>query len=401
MDAGRDAAAERVVAVHAHPDDETITMGGTLARLTAQGASVTVVTATRGECGEVIPEDLAPLEGSAELAAHRTTELVVALTALGVADHRFLGEEGARAPGLTPRLYRDSGMQWGPGRVPVPLEPVHPDSLTAAAEDEEVADLVAVLRQVDADVVLSYDAGGGYGHPDHVRTARVAERAAELLGLRLLAVLPDATPSLPGDIVIELTAEDFARKRAAFEAHATQLVVEGEQARLSSGPSFPIGRVERFRPSAAPVRPAVPAQERPTLAARALSGVIGVLVGAVVGAITTVAHQSIVSIGSVVVPLGLAASLAGVLLLLLGLRLVLIDRFVAVCTAMGLLGMIGLLALRSAGGSVLIPANGLGVAWTFLPALIALVVIAWPRLRAVAPAAEQPADADSLSAPVR
>ncbi|WP_146076874.1 MULTISPECIES: PIG-L family deacetylase [unclassified Rathayibacter] len=402
MDAGRDAAAERVVAVHAHPDDETITMGGTLARLVAQGASVTVVTATRGECGEVIPEDLAPLEGSAELAAHRTTELVVALTALGVADHRFLGEAGARAPGLAPRVYRDSGMQWGPGRVPVPLEPVHPASFTAAPEDEEVADLVAVLRQVDAGVVLSYDAGGGYGHPDHVRTARVAERAAELLGLRFLAVLPDAAPPLPGDVVIELSAEDHARKRAALEAHATQLVVEGDEARLSSGPPFPIGRIERFRPVAQAGRPAPLPEERPTLGSRVLSGVAGVLVGAVVGAITTVAHQSTVSVGGVVLPVGLAASLAGVLLLLLGLRLVLIDRFVAFCTAMGLLGMIGLLALRSTGGSVLVPANGLGVAWTFLPALIALVVIAWPRLRAAAPAAApRPADADAPSAPVR
>ncbi|PPG54070.1 mycothiol biosynthesis protein [Rathayibacter sp. AY2B3] len=402
MDAGRDAAAERVVAVHAHPDDETITMGGTLARLVAKGASVTVVTATRGECGEVIPEDLAPLEGSAELAAHRTTELVVALTALGVADHRFLGEAGARAPGLAPRVYRDSGMQWGPGRVPVPLEPVDPASFTAASEDEEVADLVAVLRQVDAGVVLSYDAGGGYGHPDHVRTARVAERAAELLGLRFLAVLPEAAPPLPGDVVIELTAEDHARKRAAHEAHATQLVVHGDEARLSSGPPFPIGRIERFRPVAQAGRPTPLPEEHPTLGSRVLSGVAGVAVGAVVGAITTVAHQSTVQVGGVVLPVGLAASLAGVLLLLLGLRLVLVDRFVAFCTAMGLLGTIGLLALRSTGGSVLVPANGLGVAWTFLPALIALVVIAWPRLRAAAPAAApRPADADAPSAPVR
>ncbi|MHC2184516.1 N-acetyl-1-D-myo-inositol-2-amino-2-deoxy-alpha-D-glucopyranoside deacetylase [Rathayibacter agropyri] len=400
MDAGRDAAIERVVAVHAHPDDESITMGGTLARLVAQGASVTVVTATRGECGEVIPEDLRALEGSQELAAHRTTELVVALTALGVADHRFLGDSGARAPGLAPRSYRDSGMQWGPTRVPVPLEPVHPDALTAAAEDEEVADLVAVLRQVGADIVLSYDAGGGYGHPDHVRTARIAERSAELLGLRFLAVLPESAPPLPGDVVIELSPADYARKRAAFQAHATQLVVDGDEARLSSGPTFPIGRIERFRPAEAPRAGGGLALERPTLRSRSLSGVVGVLLGAVVGAITTVAHQSTLTVAGMTLPVGLGAALAGVFLLLLGLRLVLIDRFVAFCTAMGLLAMIGLLALRSPGGSVLVPANGLGVAWTFLPALIALVVIAWPRLRDPAPAVV-PADVAASPAPVR
>lgn len=392
---------ERIVAVHAHPDDETITMGGTLARLVAQGAAVTVVTATRGERGEVIPEDLAPLEGSDELAAHRTTELVVALTMLGVADHRFLGDIGARAPGLAPRRYRDSGMQWAPGRVPVPLDPVDPSSFTAATEEEAVADLVAVLRQVEAAVVLSYDVGGGYGHPDHVRTARVAALAAELLGLRFFAVLPADAPAEPGDVALELSDEDFARKRAAFLAHGTQLVVTGDEARLSSGPAFPIGHVERFRPSGVTSLPVVEAaQERPTLRSRLVSAAVSVALGAVAGAITTVAHQSTLTLGTVVLPVGLAASLAGVLLLLLGLRLVMIDRFVAFCTAMGLLGVIGLFALRSVGGSVLVPANGLGLVWTFLPALIALVVIAWPRRPTPAPHA-RPTGLDVLRAPVR
>ncbi|KQQ22915.1 hypothetical protein ASF48_07205 [Rathayibacter sp. Leaf299] len=398
---------ERVVAVHAHPDDETLTMGGTLARLVAQGAAVTVVTATRGECGEVIPEDLAALEGSDELASHRTTELVVALTALGVADHRFLGAENARARGAAPRVYRDSGMQWGSGRVPVPLEPVHPAAFTAAPEEEEIADLVAVLQQTRAGVVLSYDAGGGYGHPDHVRAASVARRAAELLGIRYLAVLPEGTPPEDGDVVIELGDEDYARKRAALQAHATQILVEGESARLSSGPAFPVGRVERFRPApalaASPDAP-VP-EERPDLRFRVVSGVLSVLVGAVVGAITTIAHQSTVVVGDAVLPLGLVASLAAVLLLLLGLRLVMIDRFVAFCAAMGLLGVIGLLALRSAGGSVLVPANGLGVVWTFAPGLIALVAIAWPRLRPTPPPvparATEPAGLDAPSLRVR
>ncbi|SMH34408.1 N-acetyl-1-D-myo-inositol-2-amino-2-deoxy-alpha-D-glucopyranoside deacetylase [Rathayibacter oskolensis] len=382
MDASRDVAVERVVAVHAHPDDESITMGGTLARLVARGAAVAVVTATRGERGEVIPDDLATLEGSDELASHRTTELVVALTALGVADHRFLGDPGARAPGRPPRVYRDSGMQWGPGRVPVPLEPADPASFTSADPEEAIADLVAVLGQTDADAVLSYDETGGYGHPDHIRTALVARAAAARLGLRFLAVLPADAEPRAGDVVVELGAEDYARKRAALQAHETQLVVDGDEARLSSGPPFPIGRLERFRPAVTEIEPEPIGDERPDLRSRITSGVVAVAVGAVVGAITTIAHQSTVTVAGVVVPLGLLASLAAVLLLLLGLRLVMVDRFVAFCTAMGLLVAIGFLALRSAGGSVLVPANGLGIAWTFLPALIALVVIAWPRVRA-------------------
>ena len=403
MDAKRDGADERVVAVHAHPDDESITMGGTLARLVADGAAVTVVTATRGECGEVIPTDLAHLEGSDELAAHRTTELVVALTALGVADHRFLGDPAARAAGLAPRIYRDSGMQWGPGRVPVPLEPADPRSFTWAPEEEAIADLVAVLVQTRATLVLSYDTGGGYGHPDHIRAALVASTAAERLGLRFLAVLPEAAAAEPGDVVIELDDEDHAKKRAALEAHRTQIVVDGDEARLSSGPPFAIGRVERFRPEGAPTPPEPVAEERPDLATRVVSGVLSVLTGAVVGAITTVAHQGTITVGGAVLPVGLTVSLAAVLLLLLGLRLVMVDRFVAFCTAMGLLGAIGLLALRSTGGSVLVPANGLGVVWTFAPALIALVVIAWPRVRTPPhpAAAAQAADSEAPPLPVR
>ncbi|PPH22648.1 PIG-L family deacetylase [Rathayibacter toxicus] len=383
MDAGRLAEHKKIVAVHAHPDDETITMGGTLAKLVAQGASVTVVTATRGECGEVIPADLAHLYGSEELAAHRTAELVVALTALGVGDHRFLGESGARAPGLAPRVYRDSGMQWGPDRVPVPLEPLHPAAFTAAPEEEQIADLLAVLDQVDADLVLSYDVGGGYGHPDHIRVARIASLAAERHGIPLFVVLPEAASVLSVDVNSELDDEEYSRKRTALAAHATQVVVEGEQMRLSSGEPFPIGRVERFRRVGSEnTFPAAGAlQERPGLGSRLLYSPLSLALGAVVGVITTIAHQRTLVVGDLTLPVGLVASLAAVALLLLGLRLVMPDRFVVLCTAMGLLVMIGLFSLRSTGGSVLIPANGWGIAWIILSAVIALVVIAWPRLR--------------------
>ena len=88
---------ERVLFVHAHPDDESITTGGTMALLVERGSQVTLVTCTRGERGEVIPADLAGLEGDgAALATVRTEELATALAALGVVDHRFLGGPGAR-----------------------------------------------------------------------------------------------------------------------------------------------------------------------------------------------------------------------------------------------------------------------------------------------------------------
>ena len=123
---------------------------------------------------------------------------------------------------------------------------------------------------------------------------------------------------LDGDVAIELDEDDYARKRAALEAHRTQLVVEGDELRLSSGPPFAIGRLERFRPEGAPVPPEPVAEERPDPVTRIVSGVLSVVTGAVVGAITTVAHQSTVSVGEAVIPVGLAVSLAAVLLLLLG-----------------------------------------------------------------------------------
>jgi N-acetyl-1-D-myo-inositol-2-amino-2-deoxy-alpha-D-glucopyranoside deacetylase len=295
-------------------------------------------------------------------------------------------------------------MQWetdAGGRRPVPLSPIDAGSLCAASLDEAVADLVAVLDEVDATAVISYDGGGGYGHPDHIRTAEIAAAAAALLGVAYFEIVPPGAAALPEDVVITLDDEGFARKRAALQAHRTQVVVVDDSARLSSGDPFPIQREERFRavPIALP-EPAA-ADEPPTLVGRIASGVLALAIGAVVGVITTVAHQSTVTIAGAVLPIGLFASIVAVLCLLLGMRLVMYDRLVAFCTAMGVLAAIGLLAVRSAGGSVLVPANTAGVVWTFAPALLALLVIAWPRLpqsaRVVRPAA---ADAERSSAAV-
>ena len=99
--------------VHAHPDDETIVTGGTIALLAESGATVTVLTCTRGERGEVIPAPFKHLEGAGEqLAEFRAAELARALHVLGVTDHRFLGEDRARWGQAEPRRYTDSGMQW-------------------------------------------------------------------------------------------------------------------------------------------------------------------------------------------------------------------------------------------------------------------------------------------------
>src|SRR3712207_5287908 len=116
---------ERVLFVHAHPDDESISTGGTIATLVDRGAAVTVLTCTRGERGEVIPPELAHFEGSPDLVPIREEELRKALRELGVVDGRFLGAPNARRPGLPERSYLDSGMRWG-ADGPEPVHDAHP-----------------------------------------------------------------------------------------------------------------------------------------------------------------------------------------------------------------------------------------------------------------------------------
>ncbi|MGC5562895.1 N-acetyl-1-D-myo-inositol-2-amino-2-deoxy-alpha-D-glucopyranoside deacetylase [Streptomyces sp. FR-108] len=155
--------AGRLLLVHAHPDDEAINNGATMARYAATGAQVTLVTCTRGELGEVIPPGLAHLSGE-HLGEHRLAELAEAMRALGVRDTRSLGGPGR---------YEDSGMMGLPDND-------NPRCFWRADVDEAAAHLVGVIREVRPHVLVTYDPDGGYGHPDHIQAHRVAMRAAEL-----------------------------------------------------------------------------------------------------------------------------------------------------------------------------------------------------------------------------
>ena len=155
-----------LVAVHAHPDDESLTTGALLATWAASGRPVTVVTCTRGERGEVIGERLAHLEGDGPaLAEHRDHELDGALAALGVRDRVYLDA----IPGSADERFEDSGMEWvGAGRAGRPDE-IPPAAFVGVSLDEAAERLARVIRARRPDVVATYEPGGGYGHPDHVR----------------------------------------------------------------------------------------------------------------------------------------------------------------------------------------------------------------------------------------
>jgi len=228
--------------VHAHPDDESIGTGATMAKYAAEGARVTLVTCTLGELGEIIPAALRHLLPD-ELGEYRIGELARACAALGVSDHRFLGGAGR---------WRDSGMMGLPDND-------DPRCFWHANVDEAASMLADVIREVAADVIVTYDANGFYGHPDHIQAHRVAWRAFEMTGatarfyatamprsaLAAAQELPDdswflrntdLTYSVPDDQVT--TAVDATKyldaKLAAMRAHETQLTVDGDYFALSN-----------------------------------------------------------------------------------------------------------------------------------------------------------------------
>ncbi|GAA1997523.1 N-acetyl-1-D-myo-inositol-2-amino-2-deoxy-alpha-D-glucopyranoside deacetylase [Nakamurella flavida] len=254
----------RLLAVHAHPDDETLTMGATLARCAAEGIAVTLVTATLGEQGEVIGAELAGLaaDEADQLGGYRYTELAAACRALGITDHRMLGGVGA---------FRDSGMAGTPSadhpRAFVRARTGGPDHARA------VAALVAVIDEVRPDVLLTYDADGGYGHPDHIAAHEVAVAAAAGRVPRVLAAVKPraelarlvagmtvpagyAAPRdgdlgfLVDDAEIGATVElgpGAPARRAALAAHATQVELLPGGFALSNRIAQPDPSAEWFR----------------------------------------------------------------------------------------------------------------------------------------------------------
>jgi N-acetyl-1-D-myo-inositol-2-amino-2-deoxy-alpha-D-glucopyranoside deacetylase len=189
-DTGR---AARLLFVHAHPDDETLTTGLTMASYASRHHDVHLLTCTLGEQGEVIPPELAHLSADRDdtLGPWRSQELRAAMSVLGVT-HSVLGQDPAR--GVLSR-YRDSGMAGTAGAR-------HPDAFAAADPAEAAALVAAHIRALRPDVVVTYDAHGGYGHPDHVATHRVTMAALSVLageaqagGVGLPSVFCILTPS--------------------------------------------------------------------------------------------------------------------------------------------------------------------------------------------------------------
>ena len=277
--------AHRLLLVHAHPDDESIGQGATMAKYVAEGRGVTLVTCTAGEMGEILVPELEHLAADRDdgLGEHRRGELADAMAALGVTDHRFLGGFGR---------YRDSGMKWHEDGHAVAADDIHENAFWRADLTEAATHLVEVIREVRPQVMVTYDEFGGYGHPDHIQAHRVATYAAALAavpsfrpdlgdawdiakvywgamsasrmrdGLRRLREAGDTTsfegmdpdgplpPFITADenLAAAVDAQELiGKKMAALAAHATQIAADGPFFALSNNVGSAVWGVEFFR----------------------------------------------------------------------------------------------------------------------------------------------------------
>ena len=244
----------RLMLVHAHPDDEVINNGITMAHYASLGHQVTLVTCTRGEEGEVLVSDLAHLASDREdrLGEHREVELADAMSILGIEDFRFLGSPIRR--------YRDSGMMGTP-----PNE--RADSFWQSDLESAAKDLADVMLAVRPHVLITYDEFGGYGHPDHIKANQIAMRAAESIrpswsiqkiywNTIPISIIEEGVAAMkdsetqffgvdkaedfpfakPDDMVTSVISNEsmLERKMAAMRAHATQITVDGPFFALSN-----------------------------------------------------------------------------------------------------------------------------------------------------------------------
>lgn len=356
--------------VHAHPDDESIATGATMAGYAAAGADVVLLTCTRGEKGEVIPAQLQHLQtgqpGSVDdgeaLADLRVAELGEAIAALGISRQVFLGEADAAAPALGPKRYRDSGMVWGESGRAEAGGYIDPRSLVAAALDETASHAAHLIGAFRPHAVITYDADGGYGHPDHIRAHEIAHAAIRSTpgGWKVPWVYSihsdweGATP--PGHRTVVRINGELERKRDAMQAHQTQLVIDDDRFALSNKIWQPMRGEEVFLledVSGVLVQPPaeadhvggdVPAKGKPSL----LKGIAGAVVGSLAGTVFgTSLHGQILYFPTFAIPWGAVAALLLVLSLVVFVGIWARNVWMSVLTGLLTYVLVGLISTGS------------------------------------------------------
>ena len=358
--------AKRLLVVHAHPDDESIFTGHIIADRLAAGAEVYVLTLTRGERGKVKLEELKGLEGQLRaMGAFRTGELKVALSELQKAgpklQHSFAGT----------RAFLDSGMRINQMGRPTKKSRTDEMALAAASTAVIAEDIERVMNEFKPDAILTYNAKGGYGHPDH-KMAHHATAMAIRHYRRQKRRAPQfwvlAEPKERFDVAIG-DAKTAVFKRAALEAHSSQVSIFAE--------TFSIGSTEIRYDAPERIRKATPSPLVHLLPL--LTFFWAIPLGVLLGLSGTLLH-SIKTTDTAQFPIGLSVALTMVACLALALRLLRNSRGALYLMTLSFITSVYWLSQEQPGGEVLIVSNQIGDTWVYGSMAICAFVMLFPRL---------------------
>lgn len=358
----------RLLIVHAHPDDESLFTGHVIAHALRGGSEVRVVTLTRGEMGTTEVKDLEYLnEDSQAMAIFREQELSQSLEAFPGVEHRYLGQ----------RAYRDSGMRinaWGKVGKPRKLDEM---SLSAAGTSVVGEDIASEIKDFKPDVVLTYDSKGGYGHPDHKAAhAAVAWAIRHLAKKRIRPQLWEIVE--PGkSFDVEFGDEETAEvKRAALLAHSSQIEISGDEIVYNGKTRMLLTDKERLRKTS----PSPLLQLKPVL-----TYLWAVPTGILVGIAGTLLHRSVDGSGF---PIGLVVALSMVGSLALALRMLRNSRGALYLMSFSLIATVFLMAQRQPGGELFITTelggnffDSVGNLWAYGSIVLVGLIMVFPQLR--------------------
>jgi N-acetyl-1-D-myo-inositol-2-amino-2-deoxy-alpha-D-glucopyranoside deacetylase len=356
---------KRLLIVHAHPDDESLFTAHVIADRIAAKSEVKVFTLTRGERGKVKLDELKGLEGNlAAMGSFRTGELLEALKVFGNVQHAFAGT----------RAYLDSGMRINPWGKPAKPRDLDEMALSAAATNVIADDIYAQIIDFKPDAVLTYNRRGGFGHPDHKMahdaTAMAVRRVSKKLKSRAPQFWVIAEPREPFDAEFG-NAKTAQIKKAALEAHASQVAVNAETYSVVPGKEIRYDRPERIRKSSPSALLGIRS---------AFTFLWAMPLGVLVGLAGTMMHQ-VKANDAGQTAIGLIVALVMTASLAISLRLLRRSRGALYLVTATLAATVFWLAQRQPGGELFIPGNDAGNIWAYGSIGIFALVILFPKIQ--------------------
>lgn len=358
-------APKRLLIVHAHPDDESLFTGHVIADRLAAKAEVYVFTLTRGERGKVKLDELKGLEGNlAAMGSFRASELQEAFKAYGDVQHSFAGT----------RAYLDSGMRINAFGKPIKPKNIDELALSAAATNVIADDIAAKIIDFKPDAVLTYNSRGGFGHPDHKTAHDATAMAMRKVAKKRRGRAPEfwviAEPRERFDAEIG-NAKTALVKKAALEAHASQVAVGAETYSVVPGKEIRYDRPERLRISSPSIFVGIRS---------AFTFLWAMPLGVLLALAGTMMHQ-VRANDAAQTPIGLIVALVMTASLAVALRLLRRSRGALYLITATLVATVLWLSQRQPGGELFIPGNDAGNIWAYGSMIICALVILFPKIQ--------------------